>query len=568
MSDHRTLVGAEIDPPDTTSGLRQVDAFLAWAGSRDLTWAARRLIRLITPTGRSEPHLLGAVVAFLAQKDSNLVLRQWAASVASSEARWLLRISDRLLVSFPPLSVPPPSRPMHLLLRGHMEWDFLGALLGTRRPPRATRSVQLSFACLRCWLLVKALQYGRDGNHYDRHLKEVCDQLRMALDEAGPQGVAKLDWFQRVADPRSDLTSFERGLEARIRERSAPESAWAKALTSAVESLVRGRRAPLRLPDSGLLTEEGSSEDQAEDKPVGWHDEDEGEGEGEDQEAILDEEEVGRLAGDEDEEPVVPMGVFQAARERRAISFLSVEERQYLPFTWNRMRPDELAAFQQMLRESLAGHDPAHRVASTMAMLALVTRLSLESLKSLPLSATPQDRWSLDIQQGRLHRLPARRVARWRAEDRARPWVRELADAWVIDLPPEAAKELSVLLAHRPTACQMGELISNWSQVLADYRSMCQTHDLSRVRSGVIAATIEQYAFVHSRDHVFSRLIGSSADAGIAGAGAYLRSKFYPTGEDHASAGGVTPLIHRNLVHEGGFCSHLVCYLAKRIKER
>lgn len=465
------------------------------------------------------PHkeaLLGGLLRFVGYRATLQLLREWA-----SEHRHLRRLAElsEHLADFPDLAVPSTSQPIHRQFDGQLETHYLAVQFATRRAPGLSAREQLQITCLRTWILLRALQFADDGHRADRSLRHLCTQLRMALDDR--DSGKKLRWFLDVAEPALTLQQFELSLRFNVHRQTAGDaSSTTDESIRSIQALLdhhprpekRDFGAEITLPGDGVeaiaaAIPSGGLLDGLHASGVLYLPPDEVEDELQFQETVCG----------EDATPP------QVVRESRGIVFQSQEDQQYLPFAWNRLRPDELIEIKNAIRSKLMASDPAERLLAAVTVVALITRRSLETVESLCLATVPAEEWQLDPAMGRLHRQPSRRVVRWRADDLTQEWIRPLANAWELQLHLSVQAILQAAHQSHPEARFIGQLWTGQRLTLASaFNSWCAgCAGLARVSSGLLVRVSEQAAFEQTLDMSFSRLLTSPARSGIPGSGAY-----------------------------------------------
>jgi integrase len=369
------------------------------------------------------------------------------------------------------------------------------------------------------WLLLKALEFCKAGHQIDLSLKLLCTHLRMALDDR--DAGQKLFWFLTNIEPAPSLDQFELALRFNA-DKGRTVSAGAELdRVRAIDSLLNNHPRPDKghVPFWLPLPFPPADPEQSLRQTFDW--------------AL-----AGYEQGDpilfqpsehEDEFQVLEVTVNeqstppQAAKEARGIAFQTQEDQQFLPFSWNRLRPDEAALLQSSIRERLRDPEQSRKLLAAVSALALCLRRSMQTIESVKLSTLTTEDWQLDLQNGRLHRFPSRRGVRWQPNENAEPWVRPLGHLWIIELSPDLTAILSAAARKYPQAQTIKGLWADQELSLeAAFNRLCrEVPGLDRVSSGLLVHQPEQLAFEQSLDHTFARLITSPSRAGIPGAGAY-----------------------------------------------
>lgn len=444
------------------------------------------------------------------------MLRLWQAD--RQFLRGLLQISEQL-IDFPQIELPAVSQQIHGQFRGQLELNYLAAHFSTRRAPGLNPKDQLKICCFRVWLLLKALDFCKAGHQIDLSLRLLCTQLRMALDDR--DAGQKLSWFLINIEPASSLNQFELALRFNIDKVRSRGTGAELDRVRAIDALLNNRprpdkgHAPIWLPlppppgdpeQSLPHTFDWAYSGQEQGDPIFFQ-----QSEDEDEFQLLE------VSVDDQSTPQ------QAAREARGIAFQTQEDQQFLPYSWNRLRPDEAALLQSNIRERLQDPEPARRLLAAITALALCLRRSMKTIESLRLDSLADDDWQLDVRRGYLLRRPSRRGVRWKANETSNAWVRSLGQQWTIQLNPDLKAILATAGRDHPEAQTIQGLWGNRALSLeAAFNQLChKVSGLERISSGLLVHQPEQLAFEQLLDHTYALLITSPPRAGIPGAGAY-----------------------------------------------
>lgn len=499
---------ADLNSSDPSSSLGptrripgHVAAFLHWADERDLATIGRELLHLVVDL--EEPLLLGGVLRFLTYRETSTILAAWEEDQPS--LRDLVRLSDALRLQFPEISVPRTSERITNVIRVPGEPRYFGLQFGTRRLPNGTSAERFAIAALRVWILIKALEYGRTGAYMDKSLSDLCTQVRMAVDAKGD--AAKLIWFLGRCRFASSRSAFEDGLRTGI-EQAPNDVAGADAVKTALRAAFQDVKRPMPSGWESLL--------RAADELIGQRPAAASCLAGT---ARLDEEfEPTHLeTGGEDGDTTIHL-----AARGRGLVLQTQEDQQYLQYSWNQPRPDELKLLLSTAEPLLTSKDLERRVLAAIIIICVVCRRSMDTVGSMELGAAVADDWRLDVQAGRLHRLPPRRVPRWKAPPEALGWIRALAHEWDVGLRADIRGALIEAYRTAPRASCIGELWRGKNSLESTFNAWCAgVPGLERIRSGLLPRTADQVAFNATADAVFARMMNSSGNSGIPGAGAY-----------------------------------------------
>jgi integrase len=200
----------------------------------------------------------------------------------------------------------------------------------------------------------------------------------------------------------------------------------------------------------------------------------------------------------------------------------SVEDYQFLPFSWNRPNAYERHALNQWLEQAWTGQDLGTLKIATLLFAAIQTGNSLRTVLTSRITKDSSDDWSVDIDESCLHRRPPRRYAGWRSTQETDAWVSPRAEQLRIALPSAATAVLAQLHRKAPGATNLLELWFAEPSPEQQFRSICRSIPaLHRVTSGMLAYWLEQNSFEISADPVLSHLLASRPISGLPGSCAY-----------------------------------------------
>lgn len=258
------------------------------------------------------------------------------------------------------------------VLRGHLSTGYVSACLGTRRAPGLNAEEHAGIAELRVWLLIKSLEFTAAGTVHDASLRELANHLRHGLDGVDSD---KLAWFRRIAVAAGARGPWEQLLQHRA-VADAAAADWQIKVARSIQALLIDERRPiagLNLAPSYHYVEESTEDELTPSSGTQWN---------EDEPLVL----LGQ--GDEDdfvaEMSPVPAEAFtpaEAVVAARGIAMLGLEDRQFLPFSWNRPRPDEHLALMDMLGDALTASDNEKRTLAALALLSSHLDLISEYLR-------------------------------------------------------------------------------------------------------------------------------------------------------------------------------------------
>lgn len=322
------------------------------------------LIRLIPNPKKAA--LLGGLLRFISYRETHDVLARWKAE--HPLLRQLYRLSEQL-TDFPSIELPSTSEPIHTQLLGLLDQNYLAAQFCTRRSPGLTTDDQLKITCLRTWLLLKSLEFCSAGHQTDLSLKHLCTQLRLALDDR--DNGTKRSWFLQTIEPALSLDRFENSLRLNIDKRHKTATGLDLEGIRALDALLSNKPRPDKDRKPVWLTLPQPELDESRAELDAW-----------DQTATEDDGHFYFIETDEEDElEVLQITVDetstppQSIREAKGIVFQTLEDQQYLPHAWNRLRADEAELLRESIQLRLRDTDCSHRLLAAIAAVALCIRL-------------------------------------------------------------------------------------------------------------------------------------------------------------------------------------------------
>ncbi len=483
------------------------------------------------------PEFAGTVIKFLLQPEASNSISRWSDELTC--AMELRRFSEACVVS-PFIAETYPAMPSLKLVSQQLTGGLLNKLSTVALVARPIQSSsegdrEWLFA-LRTWVFLQTINAIFQGGSPNPYLVEVTNKLRLAIDRDER-------WLALFARLRGSPTSFNgvtRHLALAARRLLADQSVTSsvyRQLLGNLRNFCEGKTSesddPVNLDDHWRFR--SYIEQRAKpshglwdiDDPEKW-----GAPDTEDPDQQIEpyapafnfdpigsEESVLAMTRvSEDETPV------EQDRVARGILLATAEDHQFLPYSWNRPSTVEQVNLKKWISSALAGDDEQLKILAIFTAIATRTANSLETVLPTPLSAIPGPDWSLNIQQGFLHRLPPRRYNGWHVTPDAESWVETLAEVLVVQLASAEARTLQELFASAPASTQLGHLWSatNPASPAVLFGRTCRgTPGLERLRSGMLAQVMEQQVFEATSDPVLSQLLASHPRTGLGGACAY-----------------------------------------------
>lgn len=476
--------------------------------------------------GRPETELLAGCFAFLAHPETVAVLDAWHLTPAFPEN--VLTLSDAVLLKAPPFST--------MINAGRTVDQFPGAptntpiatMLCAQVPGHLQTPDKKDIACLRVYLLIKAMELASAGYEATTHISNASKQIRKTLEEAtsSPDG---LGWIRYVSPANDHFATYETSVQeasARLKRQIASEKeAFANPtagykFADSMEALSIGR--PTRLiPLLGThIIQPSIVESAFWEKAISE--------EGLDPQSIEDSFSLFDRANDKEEdenrvEAVVfktPPSPAHSYRLGLGLHLQTQADRNYLPNAWNRLRQDEIDSLKLLMPQWIRSKQ--HSLLGAIVAMAFATQKSVEVVCSIAIAKTPADStWVLDPEKGLLLRAPNRPSSRASASEvypqgtgPASGWLRPLAEVHEILLEPTVRQVLQDAYAQRPAAKQLGGLWSESSTPQAMFNALCaEIPELARASQGLIPNTTEQLVFKATEDPTFTRILASSEDA-------------------------------------------------------
>lgn len=507
------------DPEHLTPALRisPWTELIAWAQHHGLGPALFLLLDATAATIR--PGVVGSVLHFMARPHVLEILESW--SLDNTYAGQLYPLARRLASNPSILSAYPAlddAQPASQRFHGYLESMYVLALLATRNPyPRSDTIARIAYDRLRVWLLLHAAERADAGNLCDLAMREVATRLRLAGDDdpnwrrvvdklpAQMRTFAALEFrLQRTTEQGIGLApsqlerGFLRNLGRVARHESHPDSKNAPPRIGAPGQPALPRStsiAPFRL--------NWEMDDDVDGAPASQL----FAGFGTDGTAILETE--------------VPIDATLARQRLHASSVLlaSVEENQFLPWSWNQPMAHELRALDSWIMETLGSNMPAaERIAAAATWIALKTGRSLRRVLEMRIGPDPDEEWSVDP-AGYLHRSPPRRENSWKPDAAAIAWIVPLADRHFIPMPTSVANTIRDCVGDRPAATNVDELATPGT-VLSRFgdamRGRCP-----RISSGMLARVLPLDLYRRVGDGILARMFCRHPQSGLPGAAAY-----------------------------------------------
>ncbi|MES2838884.1 MAG: tyrosine-type recombinase/integrase [Pseudomonadota bacterium] len=492
-----------------------IERFFAWARDRGVLTIGRR-IEAIT-WAEEEPLLLSGSLVFLSHSEVGDVLEAWNETTNNPFVGDLWKLSKALTVSFPATPTPFTTRRIKDQLHGRLEDGYLGAMLAARQAPDLEELRQDSLNCLRLWVLIKALEYARDGYALETNLYNACTYIRSALDESDPK---KRLWLCDLSTPSTHFRSFEDALVAACKLRRRDQDSRQPETRRAILNLAEGNKLKHK-------SDPGTSQKRIADlDPQLWNETGAS--------SIKEHPAAISLGKSGLEQFSLPDGSFvvapvssrenpdrQSAKVRR-IALQSIEERQFLPCSWVQVRPEEQSLLAATIEDCLHQISSESALTAAYMVLATVTRRTMDTVGALKLTEALETDWTIDLDAGSVKRIPSRPDVRWKQTPETQAWTKKTADSWEFELQHPLIDVLRHARRENPFARCLSDLWKYPLSPYASFRRLCRNSEgLERISSHALGLIGERLAFTEEGDATYARLVMAPPSAGIAGSGSY-----------------------------------------------
>ncbi len=511
----------------------------AWAPAKrwcpdDQTWEDLSLV-VNTTQLRDLAIALSTLLEFLLNSNIYQLLETWSSDEPAAEPLWRLAqavaASPSILKEHAPLT---DAKPATTQFRGIIPKNYLITVIAEKAKLEDGDSAEW-LDIVKLWLLIHAVDRATRGNFQDGLLRDAADKLRLACLEEGRWR----DIFLELKIPAHSYPRFTGRLRSRTDKLLARDGELA--LSDPVRQLVINlQKIDLRLEDrkpakksdrthpfntdDGIRSLFGSPKTVAQPVP----EVDDYPDEQDETEELHRPKE--RFQGDEDQPggttaTVDPKSSYtHQVLQGNAVMLLSIEETQYLPFSWNRPNPHEDARLEEWIRKGWRSRRPEIRFLTFTVWCARRLGRTFRRTLDIRLASDVLPEWGLDCVNFRFVRTPPRRVPGWQPKsDDQSHWVTPLASIQHIALPAEAERYLGEALSNSQSIpLHIGKLWnSDWSGTpdqlfREEFRSV-----LPRLTGGMLDQILPLLAYQETGDPTFSRLISSHPRSSLPGPCAY-----------------------------------------------
>ncbi len=541
-SDHPTTAVPPLDfcdagePPVLTFGLpEELNKLTRWAAKLGVS----QPVFLLLDASRcdEEPIYIGTVLEYLRQTVPSESLSRWATERPFlHDLNQLLdacSVSPSVLKQYPPM--PSTQRADRQLKDGLLSKLPLVALVA--RPVKCSTPAQSKWIeILRIWCFVQHLDAVQSGREVNEYLSTITRTLRQAIDSdeewlslylrtEGRDGIGFFELTRHLSSVSQTLLgqhangSLElRAVELQLLQRlraftNGKEPASASGAPQKYQGLYHhfflakpaaGRTTGLELPPNAVHFADVKELAPSEAIPL-----------------IFD------TPFDEGLVNVVDVADFDLPIEQehkaKGVLLATVEDHQFLPFSWNRVSPHEQTSLLSWIDAAWSAGTAAERHAALVAWLALQTAHSLRTALELKISTESADEWRIAPHNWELHRQPPRRYNGWQADEDGARWVAPRATRLSIPLPEPARRILTNLdLPSSTQGCSLAEALPEASELEHLFNDLGRQHpELERLRSGMLRQHLGQQVFSREQDATLSLLLASHPRSGLPGSCAY-----------------------------------------------
>lgn len=485
-------------------------------------WAATRgaledLLLLLDATVAIErPGAIGSILHFLARPHVVETLAAWSdenayAALASNIAA-PLSLTPEILLTYRPL---PDAKPARSRFTGSLEKLYIYALLATRNPyPAADLPNRLRYDRLRLWTLVHAMERAAQDVLTDVALYEVATKFRLAgdgervwlaaLEGLPPRGQSFDSLDQQISlyaknrlvnHPKLPQNErlFLRALRSVADHELNPDER--STLHRLSERTLRYSHRAASSPPACPLSQAGEDSTRSTATVI----------------AELDDQALVEI-------DVPPEGTLaQQIRHGSSVLLASVEENQFLPWSWSRPMPGELKRIEGWTHQVVGGTDPNAQLLGAAVWIATRTGRSLRRTLEMPVGDTPQEEWT--VSPVHLARIPARREGGWIPALQSEHWIRPLASQHVIRLPSAIAAVIQAWIDRKPGTSSMGAFVE--PQVLLRRFAEAMNAVAPRITHGMLTNVLPQQLYRAGGDGILARLFSRHPQSGLPGAAAY-----------------------------------------------
>lgn len=406
---------------------------------------------------------IGSLLKFFASSHVHELLSLW--SDESEEAAIFLKFSEFLIDERVCFKYPEfiDASPIKDQLKGSLERLYLLALV-IERLPLTDKPGKDWHLTLTTWLVIRAIEYAREGHYDDVYLIDVITRLRMAADE-NPEA---LEIIQSLKLPNHQTYYFSE-IETRLTNQPHTELrregirvVISKFLNSAIKVAIQERKAANKnnyprlsnLPRfSVCLSDENDNNfDEGLLEPLDGDDE-------------LQPISNGNNADDEDLDFIYPT-IRQADTDLKkivsdqSVLLTSTINAQFGLFDPHILTDFEINSLNEFIIQKLKSNDESVRTLSAITYIAIRISRTLDRALNTPISTATEAQWAINPFDSNLYRLPPRRKSDWKPNAIQKSWLNNSAQFIKIKLPESVQKIIEERIKKNKLAKNLNDL---WS---------------------------------------------------------------------------------------------------------
>lgn len=492
-----------------------------WAREKDVEDSLKLLIDCALI--HEHVHRFRTIIEAISSDNCIQTLSRW--SKTSSHSYHLLK----LILSFksdPSIKENLPlfssNKPSRLQFDSEVEFSYLACAICEMLPPKGKLEEIHFYERLRLWLLVKAMHAATYHNLQDSYLRDLFAYLRLATEKLS----GKLKLINNLMGDAKGLQHFTRALEHRAKQLSTnPEPDYRPVDIKFLNTLIKVCNDHFHpeyfdsiQPVYGLVnslprvTNTKNSLDEVKDS----------EDESSEEQNLVDTDEDG------DAETAIAVAVDPGQSQQlknltgNSVLLSTIEELQFLPWSWNRPNPVEVASLLSINEQLLHSKKEDERFLAALVWVALKTGRSYRRALDIKISEIGDD-WALNPAAQKLVRNQPLRKNSWLPKSlEEHAWIIPIVDKQEIILPATVGRILKDRLTQSPQAKSLGQLWNEnaWggpeSLFLEKFREQ-----LPRITPGMLGNYLPQKIFTETENDKLARILASHPRTGLPPASAY-----------------------------------------------
>lgn len=207
----------------------------------------------------------------------------------------------------------------------------------------------------------------------------------------------------------------------------------------------------------------------------------------------------------------------------QSILLQTTEQSHYLPWSWDKVLPPELAALEAWLGSMLTSPNVLARLGAAVVWLATRLSRSLPFVLELSISSASESEWTLSPDFAIAHRNPPNRHNSWAPDENTQSWIEPFEQNLALRIPESVQQALHA--AASETQESTHSLHELWHQLFTEEPSVWFTqhakNHFPRLTSAKLANIQPQRIVNHSSDHSFARLSSAHPRAALPAACGY-----------------------------------------------